>query len=272
MQPFLTTMRESYVCFLFRRISEMMAINVLRLMVSKRLLPICVTLVACMLFCTSCNDDEPEPSSKINSNGYAYVDLGLSVKWAACNVGASTPEDPGDLFSWGESIPKELYKRDNYKFYDNEYKLTKYCTSNSKGVNDGLKTLLPEDDAAHLNMGGDWRMPTISELRELMKCPKEEIYDGDSFCWKITGPNGNSILIPGRSSAGYEYPYDGLRTETPTSGALWSSSLCVSYEQAQTHGCGMPFYTAISYGKPSVIIGATTMSRHVGAAVRGVIK
>lgn len=225
-----------------------------------------------MLTASACGDSDEQESSKVNSNGYEYVDLGLSVKWATCNVGALVPEDPGDLFSWGETITKELYKYDTYKFYDDGYQLTKYCTDENKGVNDGLKTLLPEDDAAHVNMGGDWRMPTMSELRELMQCPKEEIYDGDSFYWKITGPNGNSIIIPGRSYADNKYPYYGKRNETATTGALWSSSLCVSYEQAQTNGYGTHFYTAVYQGKKVVTIGSTTMSRHVGAAVRGVIE
>lgn len=103
---------------------------------------------------------------------YEYVDLGLSVKWATFNVGATAPEEYGDYFAWGETEPKTGYDRWNYKYYyrQNYSILTKYCTvsNNGKdGFTDDKRVLDPEDDAAHVNWGGDWRMPTKSEFVQL---------------------------------------------------------------------------------------------------------
>jgi len=98
-----------------------------------------------------------------------YVDLGLSVMWATCNVGAKCPEEYGDYFAWGETKPKEKYWWDTY--FDNEYdgdEIGGYTIVLKKYNNDGgLTTLTPEDDAAYVNWGPDWRMPTYIELCEL---------------------------------------------------------------------------------------------------------
>ena len=90
------------------------------------------------------------------------VDLGLSVFWASCNVGADMPEENGDLFAWGETEAKDHYYIDNYKWLDGASNtLTKYCKA------DGKKVLEPEDDAARMARGGNWRTPTVEEWREL---------------------------------------------------------------------------------------------------------
>ncbi len=102
-------------------------------------------------------------------NGHAYVDLGLpsGTLWATCNVGATSPEEYGDYFAWGETTTKTTYDWSTYKYgtynYDGDYsKLTKYNPT------DGLTTLEAEDDAAHVHWGGDWRMPTYEEQTELL--------------------------------------------------------------------------------------------------------
>ena len=88
-------------------------------------------------------------------DGYEYVDLGLSVKWATCNVGADSPEDYGDYFAWGETEPKSTYYWSTYKWYRGDYdNLTKYCTSSSYGTVDNKKQLDLSDDAARANWGG----------------------------------------------------------------------------------------------------------------------
>ena len=93
-----------------------------------------------------------------------YVDLGLSVMWATCNVGAEEPEGYGDYFAWGETEPKEIYGWSTYKWSDaTGTNMTKY------NATDGLTTLLPEDDAAHVKWGGQWRMPTLNEFTELVE-------------------------------------------------------------------------------------------------------
>ena len=100
------------------------------------------------------------------------VDLGLSVKWASFNVGASAPEEYGNYFAWGETEPKEDYSWSTYKWCmnGNDHQLTKYCTESSYGYNgftDNKTVLDSEDDAAAVNLGGSWRMPTAVELGEL---------------------------------------------------------------------------------------------------------
>ena len=92
---------------------------------------------------------------------HEFVDLGLSVKWATCNVGADRPEDAGDLYSWGETETKRSPL--TYKFSDGQGGLTKYDGTDGKSVLD------PEDDVAHVKWGGTWRMPTSDEISELIE-------------------------------------------------------------------------------------------------------
>lgn len=103
-------------------------------------------------------------------NGYAYVNLGLSVKWATMNVGATSETDYGNYYAWGEIEPQasNTYAWYSYKWCNGkETYLTKYCTSSTYTVDDKT-TLDPEDDAAIQNWGGTWRMPTYEEQEELM--------------------------------------------------------------------------------------------------------
>lgn len=123
---------------------------------------------------------------------HEYVDLGLSVLWATCNIGANSPEEYGDYFAWGEVEPKTEYSWKNYKWCDGTASnMTKY------NENDGLTILHLDDDAAHVNWGDKWRMPTMEEAKELYdNCNwKPETRNGiDGYC--VIGPNGNSIFIP----------------------------------------------------------------------------
>ena len=97
-----------------------------------------------------------------------YVDLGLSVKWATYNVGATKPEEYGDYFAWGETEIKSTYNWSTYKWCNGSFSsLTKYNTSSSYGTVDNKTTLEPEDDVAHVKWGGSWRMPTKAEQDEL---------------------------------------------------------------------------------------------------------
>ena len=130
---------------------------------------------------------------------HAYVDLGLSVLWATTNLGATQPEEYGDYFAWGETEPKDSYTRDNYKWRDN----TKY---NNSG---GLTSIQLEDDAAHVNWGGEWRMPTKEEYSELIeKCTWTWTQHKGINGYQVTGPNGNSIFLPatGYIGNGPSYP------------------------------------------------------------------
>ena len=137
-----------------------------------------------------------------------YVDLGLSVKWATFNVGASKPEDYGDYFAWGETEPKEVYSWATYK-WGTSSKLTKYNATDGKTILDS------EDDAAYVHWGGKWRMPSKEEVDELtQQCNWIWTTHNNVNGYKVTGPNGNSIFLPaaGYKGAGPTYPAgeDGL--------------------------------------------------------------
>ena len=151
---------------------------------------------------------------------HAYVDLGLSVKWATCNIGASSPEEYGDYFAWGETEPKDVYDWSTYKWCNgSQNTLTKYCTNKEYGAVDNKITLELEDDAAHVNWGGEWRMPTKAELEELRtKCTWLPAKINGVSGREITGPNGNTLFLPysGYCSEG-KYPGGGT-------GHSWSST------------------------------------------------
>lgn len=157
---------------------------------------------------------------------HEYVDLGLSVKWATCNIGANSPEEYGDYFAWGETEPKEEYNWSTYKYCNGSRDtMTKYCTYSSYGTVDNKETLEPEDDVAHVKWGGDWRMPTFEELHELRNnCTWTWTSRNRVEGYIVTGPNGNSIFLP---AAGFR---DGSSLDgAGSSGYCWSSSLSTSY-------------------------------------------
>lgn len=161
-----------------------------------------------------------------NVNGFDYIDLGLSVKWATCNVGAETPFDYGNYYAWGETTTKLTYGYGNYKYngysYEIEsYNFTKYCTDSYYGIVDNKKILDLEDDAASVNWGGAWRMPTHEEQKELYtKCIWTLETKSGVNGYIVTGPNGNSIFLP---LAGC-YHYGSFLQEDST-GYYMSSSL-----------------------------------------------
>ena len=105
----------------------------------------------------------------IQQNDHKYVDLGLSVKWATCNIGASTPYEYGDYFAWGETNPKEYYDWTTYALCGNPSPLffTKYNNREQRGIVDNKTELEPQDDAATVNWGDAWRMPSYGQLLEL---------------------------------------------------------------------------------------------------------
>ena len=158
-----------------------------------------------------------------------YVDLGLpsGTLWATCNVGASKPEEYGDYFAWGETIPKEAYSNGNYKWYDVEYStITKYCIDSRQGSVDNKTELLPEDDAATANWGSDWCMPSLDQIKELYNSDytttewiiQDEVgrFNG---CLITSKKNGNTLFLP---AAGYYY-YG--KFDDSGCGGYWSRSL-----------------------------------------------
>ena len=136
-------------------------------------------------------------------NGYIWVDLGLSVKWATMNVGASKAEDYGGYYAWGETEPKEVYDWSTYKHCRGSLTtLTKYNTLSSYGTVDNKMELDAIDDAAVVNWGGSWRMPTDAEMTELRNnCTWTWAIQNGVKGYKVTSKtNGNSIFLP---AAGY---------------------------------------------------------------------
>ena len=149
------------------------------------------------------------------ANGREYVDLGLSVKWATCNVGATTPEEYGDYFAWGETTTKANYSSSNSPTYG---------LSNSKllsqGYIDSEGNLTAQYDAARANWGGTWRMPTRKELNELnTQCTWTWTTQNSVNGYKVTGPSGASIFLP---AAGYRN--GSSLSRAGYSGYYWSST------------------------------------------------
>ncbi|MGN1029622.1 MAG: hypothetical protein ACI4P7_05975 [Bacilli bacterium] len=130
----------------------------------------------------------------MKENGFEYVDLGLPSKtmWATCNVGANNQEDDGLLFQFG--------RVDGYKYGDKNHGFVteeNYSTTSGKKYECG-DILDKEDDAAHINMGGKWHMPTYNELRELYyrtTC-KQEIVNGVRGIMFTSNINGQQLFIP----------------------------------------------------------------------------
>ena len=183
----------------------------------------------------------PKQPQRIMVNAHECVDLGLSVKWATCNVGADSPEDYGDYFAWGEVESKTTYDWSTYKYGLDYNKLTKYSSKSrygKDGFTDSKTVLDPEDDAATANWGGAWRMPTKAERDELLNnCRWDWTTQNGVNGYKVTGPNGNSIFLPaaGHMSEG-ALRYAGLR------GYYWSSSL-------DTDNLGSAYYVYFSSDK-----------------------
>ena len=139
-----------------------------------------------------------------DANGYEYVDLGLSVKWATCNVGANSPEEYGDYFAWGETSTKETYDDDNCPTYG-----LSISQLQSQGYIDSEGNLTAQYDAATANWGGDWRMPTMAEQEELLNnCTWTWTTQNGVNGYNVKGPNGNSIFLPAAGSHNYTVLYD----------------------------------------------------------------
>ena len=132
------------------------------------------------------------------------VDLGLpsGTLWATCNVGASSPEESGTLFAWGETEPigepNWLNLWGNYKWCNGSADtMTKYCTDSEYGTVDNLTELEPEDDAACVNWGPMWRMPSEEQLTELDEnCTWKIVTKNGVEGRLVIGPNGNYIFLP----------------------------------------------------------------------------
>lgn len=201
-----------------------------------------------------------------NDNGYPYVDLGLpsGLKWAKCNVGATSETENGLFFQWGETTTDTDYTWATYKHWNStDSTLKKYNTSTSYGENtDGMSTLRPEDDAARANMGGDWRIPTQTEFKELITYTDNkwiDNFDGNGTSgYKFTSKKdtSNYIFIPAS-----EYN-EGISTKIrPLTYHIWSSSVNTT---ASDYAWALDFYS-------DSISAEHDFDRYYGMAVRGVL-
>lgn len=203
------------------------------------------------------------PDEVTMHNGFRYVDLGLSVMWADANVGAENPEDYGNFFAWGEVTEKTTYNFNNY-VHGNYRTATKYCDVPDQAERDNLTTLLPEDDAASVNMGGNWRIPSKAEWQELinnciMTLDTISGYAGLRFC----APNGNSIFIPRAGNMWYS-SHDNINTG-------------VFYWTAEIYPWGSPdyegnraFVCTNQANNGGDIVRITDYNRCIGGSIRGV--
>ena len=162
-----------------------------------------------------------------DANGHEYVDLGLpsGLKWATCNVGASSPEEYGDYYAWGEVNTKKEYTEDNSFMYGTP--IDKISGN-------------PRYDVARAKWGGSWRMPTKADFLELIaKCTWEWTTQGGHKGYKVTGPNGNSIFLP---AAGHR---DGTETDDAESyGRYW----CVTLDEYDSRvAYNLNFYSDSSW-------------------------
>ena len=156
---------------------------------------------------------------------YEFVDLGLSVKWATCNVGASTPEEYGKYFAWAEKTTKESYGFDN-------------CITDNKEMTDFAGNI--EYDVAAAEWGGSVRMPTKEECDELVyNCTWEETTENGVLGMRVIGVNGNSIFFP---AAGYYFGSELLYTGE--AGYFWTT---VPFEEGNSHAYYLAFYNKNSW-------------------------
>ena len=193
------------------------------------------------------------------AGGYEAIDLGLSsgTLWCSCNVGASSPEQYGGYFAWGEIEPNKAtaYTQDNYRFYDGETESGEYSKYNSS---DGLQELELVDDAANVIMGGDWHIPTNLQAEELLNNTTSSWttdYNGTGVAGVIltSTANTNSIFIPAAGGYWQKGP-DGIGEYS----TLWCQAL-------------KTVYVAYAFGFSNSDNGVFDVDRFGGVSVRGVI-
>lgn len=200
-----------------------------------------LTFVFSVILAVSAFGQSPSTGS---SNGHGYVDLGLSVKWATCNVGAASPSDFGSYFAWGETTSKKEFKWANYKFRisGNNWQnvtLRKYNNDKKRGAVDNKNRLEPADDAARANWGGKWRIPTRDEWVELRdRCTWTWTTIGGKKGYKVTSNvNGKSIFLPAS-----EYSPASANDKGPI-GRYWSSDCYVDPSGEYNGGHALDVYS-----------------------------
>ncbi len=181
-------------------------------------------------------------------NGYEYVDLGLSVLWATCNVGALSPEQYGEYYSWGEIKPKADYSVDGA--------LSGIAMDDIAGT---------ANDVAAIELRGSWRMPSKAEFEELAQCTWNVETINGITCYKVTGLNGNYIYLP---CGGVHKKSVSTETMNYTIGRYWTSTPYASSANTAAYSAAFP-HTDSSTGHISCTI--TNENRGTGRNIRPVI-
>ena len=195
-------------------------------------------------------------------DGHEYVDLGLpsGTLWATCNVGADKPEEYGYYFAWGETQPKDCYNWSTYMLCNGSYNtLTKYCyaCSNSYGIVDNKKELECWDDAAYVNLGDNWRIPTYDQFNELKtNCTWTWTIQNGETGYLVTGSNGESLFFPAAGDR-----WSGSLSNVGTKGFYWCRTLS-SYCPSDAYDLG--------FNSQEVFL--STYGRHNGISVRPVLE
>lgn len=182
------------------------------------------------------------------------IDLGLpsGTIWAGWNVGATSPEQYGDYYAWGETKTKSDYSEDKYKYHKKDYR----CK------NIGLNISGTKYDVARQKWGGSWRMPTKEEFDELsLKCKWYSTTYKGVYGYKVTGPNGNSIFLPAAGGCSGR----NLLLDAGQRGRYWSATLSESGSGCY-YACGFTFL--ISTGRYFIL---DTYSRFRGLTIRPVM-
>ena len=176
----------------------------------------------------------------VKPNEMEFVDLGLGVLWATCNLGADKPEDSGDYYAWAEIETKDYFSWSTYRYFStfsgNRAYLDKYTTEGNTGFllkADNLQRLEDIDDAASVLSGGEWHIPTAQDFEELIeKCNRKTVtvkgVMGMEFESKVPGFEGKKIFIP----------FSGYKIDDKTKGvgqeySLWSSTAVENYNSSK---------------------------------------
>ena len=184
-----------------------------------------ISLLSILSFTLLMSSCKAQPSH----NGHEYVDLGLSVKWATCNVGAQSPEDYGEYYAWGETKTKTIYTWKGYRFRVSgdsysDVKFSKYNADVLSGPSN--KTVLElADDVANVKWGGNWRIPTKEEIEELFyNCDwvwtTQNGVIGAKITSRVEGYTDRSIFMPASG-----YIIDSKQVLKDNYGFGWSSTI-----------------------------------------------
>ena len=211
---------------------------------------------------TTCEVHVMATGTSGTTNGHDWIDLGLpsGTKWATCNVGADSPEEYGNYYAWGETTTKSNYDWNTYKWCKGDT-FTKYCNDSGSGYNgftDNITELLPEDDAATVNWGNNWQMPTLEQCGELLDTAyiltvwtQVNKVSGYRF---ISKNNGNSIFLP---------KVDNTFTSSSYTDRCWYWTRSLSFGSSRAWSLGIV---------PFAVYMNELMSRSAGLVIRPVRK